>query len=342
MPWTPKRWTLWGVYDFEGQYTAKTCTSHPKVCAYTGNLVTHSYCAKGEQTTDMAHYEFNTDGKKVREAWFHCPFPPFLHDMAITENYVVYVVMPFKHNVENGKKGGMILQWDPQQDMLFGIMRRDGDGSDIRWMSMPNGFPGHTANSFEENGKVYLDLTLANDNVFPFFPDAEGKSPARETLRAAYSRVELDPQREDGLGVVTEVHSERFLEFPRFDERLSGKPYRYSFHSGMDIMAFDMQKMGFPHDQFLNLVAMLDLENKTEKTWYPGPTSSVQESTFIPRSGDAPEADGYLIVLVNRLETKSTDLVVIDTANFEEGPVATIKCPIRMRVGLHGNWVGAA
>ena len=141
-----------GVDDLGGQFTAQTFTAHPKVCPDTGNFCAFSYRAKGEQSDDMAYFEFSPSGEKVKETWFHAPFPPFIHDFAFTENYLIFPVIPIKSNEENARAGGMILQWDYDQDILFGVMRRDGDGSDIRWFTLPNGFPGHVQNAFERDG----------------------------------------------------------------------------------------------------------------------------------------------------------------------------------------------
>lgn len=37
----------------------------------------------------------------------------------------------------------------------------------------------------------------------------------------------------------------------------------------------------------------------------------------------------------------SSELVILDTKKFSEA-VAIVKLPVRLRAGLHGNWVDAA
>ncbi len=34
-----------------------------------------------------------------------------------------------------------------------------------------------------------------------------------------------------------------------------------------------------------------------------------------------------------------SDLLLFDAQHVDEGPMATIHAPLRMRFGLHGNWV---
>lgn len=34
-----------------------------------------------------------------------------------------------------------------------------------------------------------------------------------------------------------------------------------------------------------------------------------------------------------------TEIVILDTAKFSEGPIAIIELPFRLRAGVHGSWV---
>ena len=43
--------------------------------------------------------------------------------------------------------------------------------------------------------------------------------------------------------------------------------------------------------------------------------------------------------LVDRHETGTTDLLILDAQRIDEPPLATLRIPIRMPGGLHGNWV---
>jgi Retinal pigment epithelial membrane protein len=56
----------------------------------------------------------------------------------------------------------------------------------------------------------------------------------------------------------------------------------------------------------------------------------------------APEADGYLITFANRRDTMLSSILILDTATLEDGPIAIIELPFRLRAGIHGSWVPAA
>ena len=328
-----------GREDMDGQFTAQTFTAHPKVCPDTNNFLAFSYRSKGEASTDMAFYEFDAKtGEKRHESWFKAPFPPFVHDFGFTENYLVFPVIPIKYNPEIGKQGGMILHWDYEQEILFGLMRRDGDGSDVRWLRLPQGFPGHVVNVFEEDGKVHIDLPIASDNVFYFFPDVNGREPDLQNMQVQLWRITLDPNGSSDQAS-SRVLLDKPMEFGRIDERFAGKPYQYTYCNGLDFSLWDFPKMGPPHPFMFNLIHKIDVHSGTDEAWCPGPTDSVQEPTFIPRQDQRDEADGYVVTVVNRLASDSSDLVVLDGRDITAGPVATIRCPMRMRLGLHGNWV---
>ena len=76
------------------------------------------------------------------------------------------------------------------------------------------------------------------------------------------------------------------------------------------------------------------------KTRFAGRNATVQEAIFVPPSGvDTANGEGYVMQLVDRHETGTTDLLILDAQRIDEPPVATLRIPIRMPGGLHGNWV---
>ena len=54
----------------------------------------------------------------------------------------------------------------------------------------------------------------------------------------------------------------------------------------------------------------------------------------------AEEARRRLVGVANRLlEGGRSDLVIVDTAHLQDGPVATVKLPFRTYSQVHGWWV---
>jgi carotenoid cleavage dioxygenase len=46
--------------------------------------------------------------------------------------------------------------------------------------------------------------------------------------------------------------------------------------------------------------------------------------------------------VVNRRDQHRSDLVILDAQRMHEGPVAVVKSPVRLKYGIHGNWVPAS
>jgi carotenoid cleavage dioxygenase len=88
----------------------------------------------------------------------------------------------------------------------------------------------------------------------------------------------------------------------------------------------------------MNCLFLKDLETGEEQHWWAGPTSTLQEPCFIPRSKNAPEGDGWIVQVCNRLAEHRSDLLLFAALEIEHGPIATIQVPIRLRFGLHGNF----
>ncbi|MGD8341895.1 MAG: carotenoid oxygenase family protein, partial [Gammaproteobacteria bacterium] len=329
------------LWDWNGQMTATTFTAHPKIDPATGDLVGYSYAAKGEATPDIAYFAFDKAGTKTREIWFQGPQPSMIHDCGLTENYLVLAMIPQLMDLERIRRGGILFQWDPNADQIYIVIPRDGDASDIRYFRAPNAFPGHTINAFEDGNKVHLDLPVVNDNVFWFFPDAEGKAPAPETFRTEIVRWTFD------MGSRSDTPEAKVIsnfagEFPHVDDRYIGRPYRHAFMQGTDpTQPYDAEKAGPIMGFFFNTYAHLDMSTGEMKSWFAGDTSSTQEPIFAPKGPDAAEGEGYVMGIVNRRAEHRADLVVLDAQHVDEGPIATVKIPVRLKYGIHGNWVPA-
>jgi carotenoid cleavage dioxygenase-like enzyme len=86
-------------------------------------------------------------------------------------------------------------------------------------------------------------------------------------------------------------------------------------------------------------LAAIDPETRAMTMRYAGTDSTVQEAIFVPPRADAAHGDGYVMQLVDRHAEARCDLLILDAQHVDAEPVATIKLPIRMPGGLHGNWV---
>ena len=331
-----------GVWDFHGQVKSATFTAHPKIDPGTGDLLCFAYEAKGDGTPDIAYYEIDAQGKLKREVWFKAPYAAMIHDFAVTEHHVVFPVIPLTVDMARMQQGGPHFQWQPDLPQLFGVLPRHGDAGDVRWFTGPaGGFQGHTLNSFEENNVIHVDMPVTSGNVFYFFPQADGFVPSPESLKSGLMRWEFDLNQPDTM-VEPQAITRVPCEFPRCDERYTGQRYRHGFMLAFDpTLPYDAATLGAPPFQFFNQLARVNVDTGEVVTWFGGDAECFQEPIFVPRSGDAEEGDGFVIAVMNRLRSRTSELVIIDSRDMAAGPVARVKVPFRLRMSLHGSWAPA-
>ena len=56
------------------------------------------------------------------------------------------------------------------------------------------------------------------------------------------------------------------------------------------------------------------------------------------RSADAAEGDGWLLSVVYRRGTDTSDLAIFEAQDVAKGPIALAHMPRRVPFGFHGNW----
>ena len=76
--------------------------------------------------------------------------------------------------------------------------------------------------------------------------------------------------------------------------------------------------------------------------YFVGDTQSLQESGFVPRKGSTEEGDGYIMGVASNYAEMMSELHIVDAQRMEDGAVAVVKLPFRLRGGTHVNWFSAA
>jgi carotenoid cleavage dioxygenase-like enzyme len=124
-------------------------------------------------------------------------------------------------------------------------------------------------------------------------------------------------------------------EFPRCDERLTGKPYRY---------AYCVQLKNDDAGEFVPDQVLLrhDLRDGTRQVHDIGAGRMLSEFVFQPRHAAAAEDEGWLMGYVVDEAQGTTEFVILDAQRFGAEPVAVVTLPHRIPLGFHGNWMPAA
>lgn len=328
-----------GEWNFGGKLNSETFTAHPKVDPDTGEMLAFGYAAKGLLTRDMAFYVIDPEGQITREVWFELPYYCMMHDFGITADYVLFHVVPIVGSWERLQQGKPHFGFDRRLPVHLGVLPRKGGARDLRWFTAPNLFASHVMNAYNQGERVYFDTPTAAGNMFPFFPDVEDApfDPERAQARVTRWSVDMD---DDEDRIRMQRLCDLVGEFPRIDDRFAGKEYSHGFLLVQDSSKpIDLPDVRSATGFMMNTLAHINFETRETDNFWIGPTSSLQEPAFIPRPGSSAEADGYLVLIENRLAELGSRLLLFRADQVAAGPVARVALPFRLRVGLHGNWV---
>jgi carotenoid cleavage dioxygenase-like enzyme len=329
-----------GFHDFNGGYHSQTFTAHPKIDPATGEMLTFGYEATGLATDDLFFYVIAPDGTVTRETRLKVPYVSMVHDWAITERHVIFPVFGYVTDIERLRAGGIHWHWDNDAPTYFGILPRDGEASDLRWFKGPNRAIVHTFNARTECDKVILDAPIFDTNPFPFFPFADGSKWDPLKSRALIRRLTFDlNSRDDGYQEEILFPDLAVVDLSRVDERFVGRENRYGFTSFNDqTKPLDHNRVGTGLRRITNSYGIFDLKDGTMRSFFAGPTHSLQEVTFVPRNATAEEGDGFLIGTASNYAEMNTELLIVDTRAPEEGAIGRVTLPFRSNVQVHGRW----
>jgi carotenoid cleavage dioxygenase len=331
--------TLDDYYTFHGGLHSLSFTAHPKFDPLTGEMLGFGFEAKGLATDDVAVYAVDSKGKVTWEAWIKVPYVGILHDFVVTQTHIGFLVFPMATNVEGMKHGQIHFAWDSTLPTWYGVMRRGGDGKDLRWFKGPARCAMHVMGAFSDGDRLYADMEMSLKNTFPFFPNLHGE-PFDPVAGAAHlTRVSVDLSKKAGTYDMEILYPQVGI-LPRQDERYQTLPYHVGFMPTTDPAKPRHPNLAHLPFHLNNCYTRCDHATRKTSSFFIGDDATLQEASFIPRGKNAPEGDGYVIGVANRLlEGGRADLVIVDTQHMEDGPVATVKLPFRSFSQVHGCWV---
>ena len=306
-----------GYNDFYGTLPG-AFSAHPKVDPQTGDMHAMAY-AWGQWFDHVQYVRVGRDGRVSRTVDIPLPGMSMVHDISITEKYVVVYDQPVLVDLDLAFAGRFPFRWSDTYGNRVGLMPREGTATDVIWVDVPVGYVFHPLNAYDTTeGKVILDVCFYNEMMKD---DILG--PFGDTLPRLV-RWEVDPVRRNTSVTVID---ENVNEFPRHRGSLTGKPYRYGYCAQVDSAS-----MHWP-------TVKHDLVSGHREVFDHGPGRAAGEPVFVGRQGGSDEDDGWLLTFVHDGNTDSAEFVIIDAKDLDRGYVARVILPQRVPFGFHGNWV---
>lgn len=291
-------------------------SAHPKRDPKTGELhVMAYYWAWGNQ---VQYLVVDTTGKVRRHVDIPLPGGPMLHDLAITEKYVLIFDLPCVFNIDAAMKGvSFPYFWDNEYEARIGLLPREGNATDVKWVPIDPCYIFHPMNAYDDGDEVVLDA-VRHPRMFD--RDRRGPNEGDPVL----TRWRLNA----GTGASrSSLLNDQPQEFPRINEVLMGRPYRFGYSAGIST--------GFAQDTLIKT----DVDGGSVQSRTDQPRFGYGEPVFVSRSGAKDEDDGWVMALRHDTRNDTSDLAIFDAQGITDDPVAVVHLPVRVPNGFHGNWV---
>ena len=301
-----------GPVDFGGRLQTGF-TAHPKLCPLTGELHAFAY---GWTAPYLTYHVIDAAGQLVTSRDVEVPGSTMVHDVNLTERFVVFMDLPMVFDLALATAGAMPYRFDPSYGARLGVLRRDDPHGEVRWFEIDPCYVFHPVNAHDDGTTITIDVAR--------YPELWTDPAAPAT--ACLWRWTIDLER----GTVTERQlDDRPCEFPRLDDRQVGLRARRAWTTTMP---------GASAEGAGGSITVHDLEALTSRTLHLGAGRVAGEAVFAP-ADDRPGGPGWLLAHLHDATTDRSEVIVLDADDVEAGPVATVHLPVRVPHGFHGSWL---
>jgi len=299
-------------------------SAHPRT-APDGTVWNFGYAAHSGK---LIIYEIAPNGKLRRQTMLDAPQADMVHDFAITENYLIFLLMPLIAKPGRPPLGSLDrYEWQAQSPLL--VMLVNKSDFSVQRMELPNGGVFHLGNAWEEKGLIRLGYARYTE----FLPHLKGLSLPNPTARpnelARWTQVEINltqgTARQSDVGLAG-------VEFPRFDARLTG------LRNDLVVL---MQNTGSAGNDDWGMDSVLTHRGENTERYRYGSDWIAEEHVYVPAPGSNAPASGWVLGTALHKASGKTTLSVFEANAIAKGPVAQLALPFGLPLGLHGQFVAA-
>ena len=308
-----------GLYDYDGLLKpGDALTAHPRFCPDSGDLIT---CTQRMDSPTYNVQIIDKNGKHKQTIPVKFERRAIIHDLQITEHYVIIFYAPGFHSVEKALKGENPFSWEPENGTQILVIPRNGVDEIVTYETEAF-FSWHFCNGFEKDGKIIIDYVHINSIPFA---QAQGTGVEKQPRRMC--RMTLDETTKE---VTNEIFSDVFCEFSRIDERRMGKDYRFGFAA-----ASNREWEGI---HGYNCTARFDFKSGETSLCDYGFDANAGEPVYVANPDSDREEDGWVMCYVYN-PGEGQYLSIVSAGDFASGPVAKVYVPTRIPNGFHANWM---
>ena len=277
-------------------------------------------------------YHLSTSGKLHRTGVIDAPNADMVHDFAITEHHLIFVLTPvsFQPGSDPAAAFADHLRWNENGTTHIVVIDKNNLQVTHRF-ELPSFFLFHLGNAWEDQKTIQIEVATAPDFNLLMEQISQatlglpmGTAPAQPAaiqieLDTATSRAGMKPLPTTGI------------DFPRFDQRFTGLPTQQLFMLGRS-PGMSEQIFGF------NRVIAMDRTSESENHYTYNDNTLAEEHIFVPEP-ETRQGQGWLIGTGYDWHKGVTTVSVFNAQQIQDGPVAMATLPYSLPLGLHGQFV---
>lgn len=317
-----------GMTDFGGNLGLREAfTAHPHVDPNTGDAI--CFGTVFGMPLSIKAFRIDRSGKFHLIADVPMLRDSFVHDFALTENWLIFLFSPTGINKLPILLGTSTffdeIYWKPELGTGIALVPRAG-GPIVEMETEPFQV-GHAVGAFEEGGEIILDLCQLDEwrdmgEAASAFRTSNWEGYASSTVR----RHKIDPRSKT---IASETICDVPAEFPRIPGATETKRGRYAYFA-----ANTRSREG----GWFRATMKLDRETGATDLHDFGRYKVGLEPVFVERPGGAEEDDGWVITPVHDGKRKMSQFAIFDARKISDGPVAQFDLPGNTGVTFHGSW----
>ena len=297
-----------------------TVTGHPKYDSIKKKL----YCLNWNTE---AQYEpctiFTIDHRNKCENFKPIPVPyrSFIHDFAITKNFIVLPIFPCVVQYEKLNNNKDILQWVPNLGAKIALIDKENLNI-ISWFDIDLCYAMHTCNAYESGNEVILDLVVHDK---PPILLNEKMSSGCEILRSQLMRIILDRNTKKSSMVALDNNSTLY-NFPRINDDLLGSQHQY-------IYACTTRSPNRNNILYNESLVAFDVSEGSKDSFAYGQNWYFGEPIYVSGYKNA-----YIMSIASNSRLSQSKLLIFSSNELSKGPIAEITTPHMIPYGFHGHW----
>jgi all-trans-8'-apo-beta-carotenal 15,15'-oxygenase len=283
---------------------------------------------KGELTI----YCIDAHGQLQRSKTLRFAKLAYMHDFAVTEKHLVFVIPPTlvnKQRLDTGMSFAQACEWTPTLGtQVLVVSKADWSQS---WYELPPSGVFHIANAWEdEAGVIRLQFMGAPNPISMLAGFSIMQGEYRHRPGAFMTLVEIVP----GKSATQEVVRSLEAEFPVIDRMLVGRRNSTVLCVGRSADR-DADVPGY--DELVSF----DVERGASERYAYGLDWMVEEHLLVPEATRPADPATWVIGTALNMRSRQTVVSVFNASAIADGPVAQASLPIALPLGLHGLFVPA-